>query len=71
VYDVREPGDLADAEWPYAFGRFAAQHDTLKAALMKMAYAGRRLYDVVFNQSVKKRLEQSPCFIQRGSYFNG
>lgn len=44
-------------KWPYAFGRYAPQPDTLKAALMKMAYAGWRLYDAIFNEDVKNRLE--------------
>lgn len=48
-----EPDPL---KWPYAFGAHA-DPKTLESALMKLAEAGWRLYDLLFVDKTKKKLE--------------
>jgi hypothetical protein len=39
------------SEWPYAFGAYASQPETLKAALLKLAKVGWRLFNLLIPQS--------------------
>ena len=45
--------------WPYAFGKFAKQPETLEAALQKLAAAGWRLYDKIFRVKTQNRLGEA------------
>ena len=46
-------------KWPYAFGEYAAQPQTLQAALKELAAVGWRLYDKIFRLKTQNRLGEA------------
>lgn len=46
-------------KWPYAFGQFASQPQTLEAALRKLAAVGWRLYDKIFQLKIQNLLSEA------------